>query len=202
MRATPYVSYKANPNTGFCVYTSGGWYAVGGNSDGAPQWAAIYALDKSATNQNFYTLYSISTQYKANFRDITSGRSGVNRAGTGYDLTTGLGSPIDYTFAPQQDFSLTADPSTLSAKTGVTTPKTSSVSVNSIAGWSSSVTLSPTSNPSGWDAVIGNPVSLGNPSSVTITVPSTARVGTYSVTLTGTDQASVSHQVSITITVT
>src|SRR5262249_2083164 len=46
-RTTPDVSYDANPNTGFYVYDSyqaGGWYAFGGTSAGAPQWAALVAI--------------------------------------------------------------------------------------------------------------------------------------------------------------
>ncbi len=40
-------------------------------------------------------LYSLDTQqsYSTDFHDITSGTAGRNRAGTGYDLVTGLGSP-------------------------------------------------------------------------------------------------------------
>jgi subtilase family serine protease len=46
-RAVPDAAYDADPNTGFWVYdTTGGngWYAVGGTSAGAPQWAALIAI--------------------------------------------------------------------------------------------------------------------------------------------------------------
>ena len=44
-RAIPDVSYNAdNANSPVGVYTNGYWYAVGGTSAGAPQWAGITAL--------------------------------------------------------------------------------------------------------------------------------------------------------------
>ena len=103
-RATPDVSYNADPNTGFPVYdksyNGGGWFSVGGTSAGAPQWAAISAIVNSGktpsiTSQDgkLYSAASTKTLYSQNYYDITSGRAGSFRAGTGYDLVTGLGSP-------------------------------------------------------------------------------------------------------------
>ena len=50
-RSTPDVAYNADPNTGYYVYDSvpdlngdKGWFAYGGTSAGAPQWAALIAL--------------------------------------------------------------------------------------------------------------------------------------------------------------
>jgi subtilase family serine protease len=105
-RSTPDVSYDANPNTGFAVYdTYGyrGWYVIGGTSAGAPQWAGLVAIVNQVRAGNGLTsmtntassLYALDTQqsYSTDFRDITSGTAGRYRAGTGYDLVTGLGSP-------------------------------------------------------------------------------------------------------------
>jgi hypothetical protein len=47
----------------------------------------------SQTLPTLYHIYSDPTRYAADFRDITSGNNGYD-AGTGYDLVTGLGSPI------------------------------------------------------------------------------------------------------------
>src|SRR5262249_22919227 len=47
MRTAPDVSYDADPNTGFYVYTTvggNGWSVIGGTSAGAPQWSALVAL--------------------------------------------------------------------------------------------------------------------------------------------------------------
>jgi subtilase family serine protease len=103
-RGVPDVSYDADPNTGFPLYdtTPGpygtGWLIVGGTSAGAPQWAAIQALGRSTSNANFYA-DAASVNYPSYFRDITSGSNGYS-AGVGYDLATGLGSPLTTNFAP------------------------------------------------------------------------------------------------------
>ena len=109
-RDVPDVSYDANPNTGVPVYDSfgyqgsKGWFQVGGTSAGAPQWAAISAITNTArgtpmSSTSYGTdtlLYGAATgsSYSVNYRDITSGNNGGFSAGTGYDLVTGLGSPL------------------------------------------------------------------------------------------------------------
>lgn len=103
MRVVPDVSYNADQKSGVSVYDSTpyytgqtGWMVVGGTSAGAPQWAAIYSLGLSATNINFYqdAKYN-SASY---FRDIVTGSNGAYSATTGFDLVTGLGSPITWNF--------------------------------------------------------------------------------------------------------
>ncbi|MGD0644661.1 MAG: S53 family peptidase [Candidatus Bathyarchaeia archaeon] len=104
-RGVPDVSYNADPNTGVLVYDttpyqgSTGWWIVGGTSAGAPQWAAIQALGRSASNAIFYA-DAASVSYASYFRDITSGSNGVYSAGVGYDLITGVGSPLTTNFTP------------------------------------------------------------------------------------------------------
>lgn len=107
LRSTPDVSYDANPNSGFSVYTSvkqsgqSGWFTVGGTSAGAPQWSALVAIADQGRNiagesnldgpsQTLPYLYEMSS---SSFHDITSGSNGY-RATSGYDLATGLGSPV------------------------------------------------------------------------------------------------------------
>ena len=94
-RAVPDVSYNANASTGVSVY-NGTWWKMGGTSAGAPQWAAIHALGLSSTNSNLYN--KAGSAYSAYFRDITSGSNNLDPAGTGYDLVTGLGSPLTSNF--------------------------------------------------------------------------------------------------------
>src|SRR5262249_36339598 len=107
-RLTPDVAYDANPSTGFAVFDSTpsgglkGWLVFGGTSAGAPQWAALVAiadqgrlqqsLPMLATSDVLGTLYNPST-YATNFHDVTTGGPRKLKAGTGYDLSTGLGSP-------------------------------------------------------------------------------------------------------------
>jgi uncharacterized repeat protein (TIGR03803 family) len=98
-RGVPDVAYDANPSTGVPVYITGtGWLQVGGTSMSAPQWAALFALANSLRSQSISSapslLYSLATaNYAGYYRDITSGSNG-NPAGVGYDLVTGLGSPL------------------------------------------------------------------------------------------------------------
>jgi hypothetical protein len=119
-RDTPDVSYDANPSTGVAVYDSvpyqfqSGWLVFGGTSVGAPNWAAAIALADqgratpvSSNNLASSALYNAATtngspggaNYAANYRDITSGSNGYP-ATPGYDLATGLGSPLANNLAP------------------------------------------------------------------------------------------------------
>lgn len=106
-RGIPDVSFEGNPNTGVAVYDStryqgqSGWFTLGGTSVGAPDWAGILAAGAAAGKtalQGDAAIYSGG--FTANLRDITSGTNGTCgtdcTAGTGYDLVTGLGSPVNY----------------------------------------------------------------------------------------------------------
>jgi subtilase family serine protease len=106
-RGIPDVSFEGNPNTGVSVYDStsyqgqSGWFTLGGTSVGAPNWAGILAAGAAAGKtalQGDAAIYSGG--YTTSLRDITSGTNGTCgtdcTAGTGYDLVTGLGSPINY----------------------------------------------------------------------------------------------------------
>jgi len=104
-RQIPDVAYNADPATGFPVYDSygyggqRGWFQVGGTSAGAPQWAAINAVNTAGGSSfaaaKLYTdAQSATIQY---FNDIVTGTNGscgtLCIAGAGYDTVTGLGSP-------------------------------------------------------------------------------------------------------------
>ncbi|MGE5187679.1 MAG: hypothetical protein ACM3JE_01495 [Betaproteobacteria bacterium] len=106
-RAVPDVSYNANPTTGVPVY-NGTWWKLGGTSAGAPQWAAIYALGLSANNTNLYS--KAKSNYAYYFRDITSGSNNANTATLGYDLVTGLGSPLTTNFGTEININPTSGP--------------------------------------------------------------------------------------------
>jgi subtilase family serine protease len=106
-RGIPDVSFDASPSTGVSIYDStafegqSGWWTVGGTSVGAPNWAGILAAGAAAGStalQGSPAIYAGG--YTTNLRDITSGSNGSCGtdcgAGPGYDLVTGLGSPINY----------------------------------------------------------------------------------------------------------
>ncbi len=110
----PDVDYNAAINGGVLVVYGGFGtpvlFIVGGTSAGSPQWAGIIALVNQARaglskgpigdlNPYLYAIYH-SASYSSDFHDITVGNdqlvgSSVGfSAGAGYDLASGIGSPI------------------------------------------------------------------------------------------------------------
>ena len=96
-RQVPDVAAQGGP-TGISVYTQGQWTSVYGTSGAAPIWAGVAAVYNQAAAAQGKTglgsanakLYSIAA---SNFHDITSGSNGAYKAGSGFDLVTGIGSP-------------------------------------------------------------------------------------------------------------
>ena len=106
---TPDVSADASGATGYEFYVGGSWIGQRGTSYAAPLWAALTALTDAAPACSAYAgflnplLYQLagSSSYSSYFHDITTGNSDVNNqdgglypAGVGYDMATGLGTPI------------------------------------------------------------------------------------------------------------
>ncbi|MEI6380120.1 MAG: S53 family peptidase [Cyanobacteriota bacterium ELA615] len=115
-RSNPDVSYNANPVSGFAVYDSfdgKGLRSVGGTSAGAPQWGALTALANQAraakgkgalSTQSLiggvrFDYQAAGANYSSYYHDIISGSSAY-RATAGYDLATGLGTPIANNLVP------------------------------------------------------------------------------------------------------
>jgi hypothetical protein len=125
-RATPDVSIDGNPDTGLSVYdsydggTSTPWFKVGGSSAATVLWSGLVAItdqgriaDGSSTlngpNQTLPALYSLSS---SDFHDITTGSNGEYSSGSGFDLVTGLGTPVANYLAPAlaaSDVTVTTD---------------------------------------------------------------------------------------------
>lgn len=109
-RGVPDVAYNASGSTAILIYLSfqgAGYYAVGGTSEGAPQWAGIVADASQAAghalgylNPNLYRL-GTSGGLGSVLHDVTVGHNGGLggipgfRARPGWDLTTGWGTPAD-----------------------------------------------------------------------------------------------------------
>ena len=101
----------ADPNSGVYVLDSydGGWFEVGGTSLATPMWAGLVAIANQgrsllgesslngAAQTPLPTLYQLPS---SDFHDVTTGSNGTYSAGTGYDLVTGLGSPIANLLVP------------------------------------------------------------------------------------------------------
>jgi len=102
-RGVPDVAAEADPNSGIWVRDSGngGWYIVGGTSASSPIWAGIVS---AAGNNSGSTAAELRTIYRnrsnqTDFSDIRSGVCGPwngNLTQPGYDLCTGVGSPVGY----------------------------------------------------------------------------------------------------------
>lgn len=115
-RMNPDVAYAA---TNFAAYdtvgTYRGWFQAGGTSAGTPQWAGLIALadqervvshkqplNSTETLTGLYQLANLqfdNPDSYSYFHDITAGNNGY-RAGTGYDLVTGIGTPIANNLIP------------------------------------------------------------------------------------------------------
>jgi hypothetical protein len=116
-RTAPDISLEASPDTGVYVYDTpqGGLiYPVGGTSLSSPCWAGLvadadqyrgtegltamsgYTPSTPTASQTLSRLYQLPSSA---FHDITSGNNnyentGGNNAGVGYDLATGIGTPV------------------------------------------------------------------------------------------------------------
>ncbi|MCE5269474.1 MAG: hypothetical protein LLG00_16480 [Planctomycetaceae bacterium] len=125
-RQIPDVSFDADPDSGvsfYCSYGFGGWGNVGGTSLSSPCWAGLIAIanqlrtasglptlnsatDPTETQTLLYALAGSATNYNAAgyYHDITSGSNitGGNgfTAAAGYDMVTGLGTPVANKLVP------------------------------------------------------------------------------------------------------
>lgn len=109
-RGVPDVSFAAEPDGGYAVYATQaaeGWVVADGTSLAAIAWSALIALADQLHGSSMSSRYVLSRLYAAlsdsrvyrpMFYDVTSGRNGACNtectAQVGYDLVTGLGTPI------------------------------------------------------------------------------------------------------------
>ncbi len=123
-REVPDISADADPDTGYTIYYSGtgtsfsGWGPIGGTSGAAPLWAAVAALIDSSPFCSFYGsnvggdagvlpagLYSLADTalFASALYDVTEGNNdfsasgyagGLYSATKGYDMASGLGTPV------------------------------------------------------------------------------------------------------------
>jgi subtilase family serine protease len=214
-RAVPDVAYNGSSSSAYAVYDTtgyGGWIGVYGTSAGAPQWAALVAIADQGRalqgqgtldgqTQTIPTLYSLPS---SDFHDITSGSNGAYAAGPGYDLVTGLGTPIaNLVVQGLVTSSTSSGPAiTTPASAGSTnvTGTSTSLSVGATDSSSSALTYTwaATSTPSGATAPTYSVNGTASASSTTVTFYA---AGTYTFTVTITDAFGMSNTSSVTLTV-
>jgi hypothetical protein len=150
-RTSPDVSIVADPNTGvwiadtYNIQGTNPFEMVGGTSLSAPVWAGLFTLvnqgraaaGRSALNSSSPTgvLQGLYTLPQSDYNVITSGTNGGYNAAAGYNLVTGLGTPIANSLV--QD--LIAYQGTGSfATTGLVAPIAANLNANSSGGQSGS----------------------------------------------------------------
>ena len=210
-RANPDVAFDANPNTGVSIYDSydGGsspWYQIGGTSLATPCWAGLIALADQirvtageatldGPTQTLPTLYALPA---ADFHDITSGKSTGSpnyTAAAGYDLVTGLGTPVANLLVPDLagvSTPITLGPGSLPAGT-VNTAYDQAITATGGTG-TITLTVSNIEN-----AIAGLTVPASGSGSLTISGTPTAS-GTETFTVTATDTAGDTTSVTYSIT--
>jgi len=213
MRNIPDVALTADIQM-FLIQSNGQAVVVGGTSAAAPLWSGFIALANQQAAANAKPrigflnplLYSIGehNNYAADLNDITSGSNGGFAAVTGYDLTSGWGSPAgqhlinDLTGSTgEPSFSLSTSASALSVTP--TSPGTATVTVTVANSFSGSVGLAVSGMPSGVTAAF-SPAATTSTSKVTFTATASAHSGTFPLTVTGTS-GSLSSTTAITLTV-
>jgi hypothetical protein len=140
----------ADPNSGVYVLDSydGGWFQVGGTSLATPMWGGLIAiadqgrslLGEASLNGATQTLPTLYQLPSSDFHDITTGSNGTYSAGTGYDLVTGLGTPIANLLVPAlAGYGTTQSPS-VSAPASASLAENGSLTFSSANGNAISVT--------------------------------------------------------------
>lgn len=102
VRGVPDVCGNADPVSGYMITLADGDYPIGGTSAVAPLWAALYSMLIGYGMTPVDDFAALLYQHPEVCRDVTAGNNGVvsagevrgYAAGPGYDLCTGLGSPI------------------------------------------------------------------------------------------------------------
>src|SRR6185437_8444216 len=223
-RDMPDVPLSAAGQDGYLIIqghtsTASGRAAVGGTSASSPSFAGRMALVVQKTgsaqgnaNPVFYSMGQ--AQFAGGgipvYHDVTSGDNSVPgavgfSAGAGYDEVTGWGSVdatsmVNFWNSNSPDFSLSVDTASQSVHQGTTANY--NVTLTSLAGYANTVSLSISGLPTGATATF-TPASLSGTatSALAITTDLTTPVGSYPLTITGTD-GTLTHTLSITLVVT
>ncbi len=209
-REVPDVSADADPATGYLIYWDGSWTGIGGTSGAAPLWAAFTALVNASTGCNGNAigfanpvLYDAAASgYSSDFSDITSGNNdiagtngGAFPAGSGYDMASGLGTPIGSTL-PAALCPSAASPNTVT----VSNPGSQTATVGTPVSLPISASDSDASATLSYSAT-GLPTGLSIDSSTGVISGTPTTGGSSTVTVTATDSTDASGSASFNWTV-
>jgi pseudomonalisin len=223
-RDVPDVSFTSSGHDGYLIYQEGSLYVVGGTSAASPSFAGVMALvvqHAAARQGNANTVfYSLASKQRAGgaavFHDIISGNNSVPgltgfNATVGYDQATGLGSVdasvlvnhwSDATPPQASAFHLTASASSISVTSGSNKSVTLNVVVS--GGFNAAVSFSVTGLPRGVSATF-TPATLSAPgtgaSVLRISSTSSAKAGTYSVTVSAASSGSAPQKMALAVTI-
>jgi len=220
-RDVPDVAANANFTFYVCAdQTACSANLYGGTSFAAPMWAGYLAL----TNQQYLSnvggtaglgfiapaFYAIGagSSYTTDFHDITSSANGSNgfTCVTGYNLCGGWGSPNGPNLlnalagAPVGSFTLAVAPSKATVAPGK--QANAKVTATATGGFDQSITLSASGEPTGVKVAF-KPGSIAGGSGTAafqISVASSAKAGTYTITITGVG-GSVTQTAKFTLTI-
>lgn len=171
-REVPDVSANADPATGYDVYVNGAWLVEGGTSAAAPLWAGVLAEVASANADTAGyglfngALYALAGAHPGTFlNDVTSGNNDYNAAnggtyaaGAGYDMASGLGTPIAAELASGVGGGGTLSVAPSSVTTGASTTLTFTYTAPAVGVSNGELTLTV---PSGWSAPSTTAASAG-----------------------------------------
>ncbi|MDO8189121.1 protease pro-enzyme activation domain-containing protein [Conexibacter sp. JD483] len=209
-RQVPDVSALADPDTGYVIVHRGDLLLDGGTSAATPLWAAVTTLITrspgcAASGRVGFlnpALYQLARTPLGAFNDITVGDNdylGVNRglfpAAPGYDMASGLGSPVSSRLQ-------------LGLCGGIAAPAvTSAASAAFTAGQAGSFTVTTSGAPAPALTVTGTlPAGLafsdnGNGSATVAGTPAAGSAGTYTVQLTAANGLEPDGAQTLTVTV-
>ncbi len=210
-REVPDVSADADPYTGYVIYWNGSWGTIGGTSAAAPLWAAYMALVNASSycagspvgfaNPALYA--AAASNYSSDFSDVTTGDNdytgtggGSFGAGTGYDMASGLGTPIGASLAADLCAQAGGAPNPIT----VTNPGGQSGTVGAPASLQISASDSSSGATLSYSAT-GLPAGLSIDPASGLIAGAPATTGPFGVTVTVSDGSGASRSVSFEWTV-
>jgi hypothetical protein len=223
-RDIPDVSLSAAGHDAYLIVqghstTNSGLVAVGGTSASSPTFASIMGLvvQKNGAQGNANPVFYSMANNQFNgagisvYHDVTTGNNSVPgvtgfNAQTGYDLSTGWGSPdvtklvnVWNNNAGQPDFTVSAAPTSRIVAQNSST--TFTVTVNAVNNYTGTISFSVTGLPAGATASFA-PTSVVNAgtSVLTITTAATTAQGSYPLSIIGND-GTVGHSAQVTLVV-